>query len=145
MAMALDPVATTGCTVGGMTIKRADSLPDSARGQALMAAGGILGALAASSCCVLPLVLFSLGVSGAWIGKLTQLAPYQPYFVAATAACLACGYWLAYRSSKVACADSEACARPLPNRLIKAGLIVATVLVVVALGFNVVAPLLLNA
>ena len=28
---------------------------------------------AASSCCILPLVLFSLGVSGAWIGNFTQL------------------------------------------------------------------------
>ena len=31
--------------------------------------------MAASSCCTLPLVLFGLGVSGAWIGNLTQLAP----------------------------------------------------------------------
>ena len=49
-----------------------------------MAAGGLLGALAASSCCILPLTLFGLGMSGAWIGNFTQLAPYQPYFIAAT-------------------------------------------------------------
>jgi mercuric ion transport protein len=42
-----------------------------------MAAAGLVGALAASSCCILPLVLFGLGVSGAWIGNFTQLAPYQ--------------------------------------------------------------------
>ena len=41
----------------------------------LAAAGGILGALAASSCCILPLALFMLGISGAWIGNLTTLAP----------------------------------------------------------------------
>ena len=52
------------------------------------AAGGILGALAASSCCILPVVLFTLGISGAWIGNLTALAPYQPIFLAATAGCL---------------------------------------------------------
>ncbi len=109
-----------------------------------MAAGGLLGALAATSCCILPLVLFSLGVSGAWIGNFTQLAPYQPYFIAATLACLGCGYWLAYRSPKIACADGVACARPLPNRIVKTGLIVATVLVVAALGFDFLAPLLLN-
>jgi mercuric ion transport protein len=57
--------------------------------QKLVAAGGVLGALAASSCCILPLVLFGLGVSGAWIGNLTRLAPYQPYFIVATAAALA--------------------------------------------------------
>src|SRR5712692_1920991 len=94
------------------------------RGQAMMAAGGVLGALAASSCCILPLVLFGLGVSGAWIGNFTQLAPYQPYFLAATIACLGYGYWLVYRSSKVACADSEACATPLSKRLVMVGLIV---------------------
>src|SRR3546814_4499833 len=42
------------------------------------AAGSILGAIAASSCCILPLVLFSLGAGGAWIANLTALAPYQP-------------------------------------------------------------------
>ncbi len=41
--------------------------------QHLIAAGGILGALAASSCCIVPLVLFGLGIGGAWIGNLTAL------------------------------------------------------------------------
>ena len=109
-----------------------------------MVAGGILGALAASSCCILPLALFSLGVGGAWIGNLTWLAPYQPYFIAATIAFLACGYWLVHRSSKVECVNGEDCARPLPRRLVKVGLILATVLVLAALGFDFLAPLLLT-
>src|SRR6516162_1715698 len=100
------------------------------RGQGLMAVGGLLGALAASSCCIVPLVLFGLGVSGAWIGNLTRLAPYQPYFLAATSICLGSGYWLAYRSGKRACADDEVCARPFPNRVVKSGLVLATILVI---------------
>src|SRR5258708_36623207 len=127
-----------------MTINQADHIPDNRRRQNLMAAGGLLGALAASSCCILPLVLFGLGVSGAWIGNFTRLAPYQPCFIAATIAFLGCGYWLVYRSSRLACADGEACVRPLPNRLVKAGLVVATILVVAALGFDFVAPLFLG-
>jgi len=127
-----------------MTIKEENIAGDSGRGQALFAAGGLLAALAASSCCILPLVLFSLGVSGAWIGNFTQLAPYQPYFIAATLVFLGTGTLLVHRSSKRACADGEACARPLPNRLVKAALVVATVLVVAALGFDLLAPLLLN-
>jgi mercuric ion transport protein len=115
------------------------------RGQKLMAVGGLLGALAASSCCILPLVLFGLGVSGAWIGNFTQLAPYQPYFIAATVACLGYGYWLVYRASKVVCTEDEACARLMPNRLVRLGLVLATVLVVAAIGFNLLAPLFLNA
>jgi mercuric ion transport protein len=109
-----------------------------------MAMGGLLGALAASSCCILPLVLFSLGVSGAWIGHLTQLAPYQPYFIAATGGFLGYGYWLVYRPLKPACAEGEACARPVPDRLVKAGLISATLLVLAALAFDFLAPFFLN-
>src|SRR6266478_6649214 len=127
-----------------MTINRDDHIADNRRRQNLMAAGGLLGALAASSCCVFPLVLFGLGVSGAWIGNFTRLAPYQPYFIAATLAFLGYGYWLVYRSSRRACADGEACARPLSNHTVKTSLILATILVVAALGFDFIAPLFLN-
>lgn len=109
-----------------------------------MVAGGLLGALAASSCCILPLVLFGLGVSGAWIGNFTRLAPYQPWFIAAAMAFLGYGYWLVYRSSRLACADGEACARPLPGRIVRAGLVLATILVVAALVFDFIAPLFLE-
>jgi mercuric ion transport protein len=111
------------------------------RTQRLLTVGGVLATLAASSCCIVPLALFGLGVSGAWIGNLTQLAPYQPYFIAATAACLGGGYWLRYRSRKMACAEGEVCTRPLPNRLVRFGLILATVLVIGALVFDFLAPL----
>ena len=107
-----------------------------------VAAGGMLSALAASSCCILPLVLFSLGISGAWIANLTALAPYKPYFAAATLGLLGYGYYLVYVRPSRACADGS-CARPLPNRLVKLSLWLATVLVVVALAFDYVAPLLL--
>jgi mercuric ion transport protein len=126
---------------------RTPALPDEAangRMQKLIAAGGILGAIAASSCCIAPLVLFSLGISGAWIGNLTALAPYQSYFIAVTLACLGYGYWLVYRSRKAACAEDAACARRLPNRFVMFGLILATVLVGGALAFDFIAPLILK-
>lgn len=126
-----------------MTINSERHRADVRGWQRLMAAAGMLGALAASSCCILPLVLFGLGVGGTWIGAFTQLAPYQPYFIIATMAFLGAGYWLVYRSSKLVCADGG-CARPIPNRLVKAGLALATVLVVAALGFNFLAPLFLR-
>jgi mercuric ion transport protein len=127
-----------------MTINQDHQITDMRRQQTLVAAGGLLGALAASSCCILPLTLFGLGVSGAWIGNFTRLAPYQPWFIAATMALLGYGYWLVYRSSRLACADGEACASPLPNRIVRVGLILATILVIVALGFDFIAPLFLN-
>jgi mercuric ion transport protein len=126
-----------------MTINQDHQITGNRRRQNLMAAGGLLGALAASSCCILPLALFGLGISGAWIGNLTRLAPYQPWFIAATLAFLGYGYWLVYRSSR-ACADGEACARPLPNRIVRTSLILATILVAAALGLDFIAPLLLD-
>jgi mercuric ion transport protein len=111
--------------------------------QKVLAAGGVIGALAASSCCIVPLVLFGLGVSGAWVANLTQLAPYQPYFIVVTAACLAGGYGLLYRSREKACRDGQVCARPLSKRIVTSGLILATVLVIGALAFDILAPLIL--
>ncbi|HVI90614.1 MAG TPA: mercuric transporter MerT family protein [Dongiaceae bacterium] len=113
--------------------------------QRLVAAGGILGAIAASSCCVIPLLLFSLGIGGAWIGNLTALAPYKPIFVAVTTGLLGYGFYAVYWKPKRACAADAACARPLPNRLVKFSLWLATVLVIIAFAFDYVAPLLLAA
>ena len=104
-------------------------------GKALISAGSILGAVAASSCCVVPFVLFTLGITGAWIGNLTALAPYQPAFVAVTFACLAGGFFMVYRKRKSACADGSYCARPASDRVAKTALWSATVLVCAALAF----------
>lgn len=126
-----------------MAINHENSVVQARRWQSLMVAGGLLGAFAASSCCFMPLLLFSLGVSGAWIANLTRLAPYQPCFIAATFFCLGYGYWLVYRASRLACRDGQVCAHPLPGTLIKGGLILATILVVAALVFDFVGPLFL--
>jgi mercuric ion transport protein len=107
------------------------------RGPAMLAIGGLLGAFAASSCCIVPLVLFGLGVSGAWIGNLTRLAPYQPIFIVTTFVCLGAG-------AKRAFANDAACARPLPNRLVRTAFIVAALLVVAAITWDFVGPLFLN-
>ena len=112
-------------------------------GERLAVAGGLLGALAASSCCVLPLLLFSVGAGGAWIGNLTALAPYQPVFVAITLALLGYGFWLVYHKRTV-CAEGDVCARPLPDRLVKTGLWTETVIVAAALAFPYAAPVLLG-
>ena len=105
------------------------------RGQAWLATGGILGALAASSCCILPVVLFSLGASGAWLGNLSALSPYQPIFIAITLGLLASGFWLAYRRPKVACEGPAACARPASGAIVKLALWGATLLVAAAIAF----------
>ena len=84
-----------------------------------LAAGGILAALGAASCCVIPFALFMFGVSGAWIGNLTALEPYQPFFAIVAIACLGCGFYLVYRKPTVVCAEGAYCAtrvRTAPQR-----------------------------
>lgn len=142
------PLSATCRKAGSVAPAVAANQGDGAIGQnteKLAATGGLLGALAASACCILPLVLFSLGISGAWIGNLTRLAPYQPYFLTFAAACLAYGYWRVYRSRQMACTGGQVCARPLPNRIVMSGLILATILVGADLAFNFIAPLLISA
>ncbi len=112
--------------------------------QRLLATGGILGALAASSCCILPLVLFSVGMGGAWMTNLTALAPFQPYAVAGTAGLLGWGFYLVYWRPRKVCADGAACARPLPNKVVKSTLWLAAVVVAMAAVYPYVAPYLLG-
>lgn len=45
---------------------------------------GVLAAVGASVCCVGPLVLLTLGISGAWISTLTVLEPIRPIFIGLT-------------------------------------------------------------
>ena len=46
----------------------------------LSPAGAVITAILASICCVGPLVLVVLGVSGAWIGGLRAFEAYRPLF-----------------------------------------------------------------
>jgi mercuric ion transport protein len=124
------------------TIDRAGAVGRTAR---LAAAGGMLGAIAASSCCIVPLLLFTLGIGGAWIGNLTALEPYQPIFIPITLGFLMVGYYLVYWKPPAACAEASACARPLSSRIVKLTLWLATVVVLAAMAFPYVAPALLGA
>ena len=115
-------------------------------GAALLSVGGIVAALGAATCCVVPFALFFAGISGAWIGNLTALKPYQPVFIMIALACLGYGFYLVYRRPKAAeCAEGSYCARPSSHRNAKIGLWVATVLIIIAVGFPYVARLFLTA
>lgn len=113
-------------------------------GATLLSVGGILAALGAASCCVVPFALFVAGVSGAWIGDLTALKPYQ-LFIGLAVACLGGGYYAVYRRPKAGdCVEGSYCARPSSRRTAKTGLFVATVLTVIAVGFPYAARLFLD-
>ena len=107
--------------------------------------GGLFGALAASSCCILPVVLFSLGVSGAWIGNFTQLCALPALSLRRRDRLprdRLLGLSTARRDSRLR--RGEACARPLPNRMVRIVLIAATLLIVAAFGFDYIAPYVLS-
>lgn len=143
----LDMVTSRSGMVDVATVpkSRDDSERTEVGRQRLIAVGGVLGALAASSCCIVPLILFSLGIGGAWISNLTALAPYKPMFVAATTGLLGYGFYLVYWKPRQTCSDGAACARPIPNHLVRLALWIATLTVAVAFAFDYVAPLLLHA
>ena len=127
-----------------VSTREADRTADrQSAGAALLSIGGILGALGAAACCVAPFTLFTLGVSGAWIGNLTALERYQPLFAVVTLGFLGGGFYLVYRKPRVACAEGTYCATRRSSRVAKIGLWTATVLVVIALGFPRLAPLFL--
>lgn len=121
-----------------------DTSSGEAVGKAVVSVGSILAAVGATSCCVIPFALVTLGIGGAWLGNLTALAPYQPYFIVLTAIFLAGGFYLVYRRRKVACADGSICARPSSHRITKIALWSATVLVAIGAGFPYLAPLLFD-
>ena len=119
------------------------SAGDDGSRQGFIAAGGILGAIAASSCCMLPLVLTVAGVSGAWMATLRALAPYQPVFIAMTVAFLGYGFYLVYWKPKRASADGAVCARPVvPNKVVQGALWLATLVVILAISFPYWFPLI---
>lgn len=107
-----------------------------------LATGGVMGAILASSCCIAPLVLVTLGVSGAWIGNLVALEPYKPYFAAVTLVLIGLGFRQVYFKPKSACTVGSYCARPSSSIVTRAALWVATVLVLLALTVELWAPLL---
>jgi len=84
-------------------------VPDTYGRKTLVA--GALAALGASLCCVGPLVLLGLGISGAWIGTLTALEPVRPIFIVATLAFLALAFRKLYLIPR-ACTAGASCAEP---------------------------------
>ncbi len=70
---------------------------------------GWLAAVLASTCCLGPLVLVALGISGAWIGNLTVLEPYRPIFIGATLVALFFAWRRIFRPAAAGSPD-EVCA-----------------------------------
>ena len=70
--------------------------------------GGIVAGIAASLCCVGPLVVLMLGMGGAWVSNLTAMEPYRPVFIGLSLLAL----FYAYRTifTQEDCDDGKVCA-----------------------------------
>lgn len=101
---------------------------------------GSLAAVLASTCCLGPLVLVMLGVSGAWIGNLTALEPYRPAFIGVALTALFFAWRRIFRPARE-CPDGEICATSQTRRGYKVLFWVVVMLVVLALGFPYLMPL----
>ena len=105
-------------------------------------AGGLIAAIIASACCVGPLVLVMLGVSGAWISNLTVLEPYRPLFIGIALLFMGLAWRRIYRAPVASeCAPGTLCALPQTNRVHRVLFWVVSALVLLALGFPYLAPL----
>ncbi len=104
-----------------------------------MLTGGVAAVLA-STCCLGPLLLLTLGFSGAWIGNLATLEPYRPVFIGVALLALAFARRRIWRPA-IACSPGEVCAVPQVKRAHKLLFAIVAGLVLVALAFPYLAPL----
>jgi len=117
---------------------------DGETGNRIATAGSLFGALAMTSCCILPLVLVSFGVGGVWIAQLTALYAYKWYTFTVASAFIGYGFWKVHRAETGECRDGTACARPINRRIMKASLWLATVVTLIAMIFPYITPYILK-
>ena len=100
----------------------------------------IIAAVAASVCCVGPLVLIGLGIGGAWVSNLTALEPFRPYFMGITFLFLGYAFYRIYKKQKPEeCEPGGYCANPKSDRINKISLWTVTVFILVLFAFPYIA------
>lgn len=114
-------------------------MPVSKQGRIALLAGGV-AALLASACCLGPLVLVMVGISGAWIGSLTALEPWRPLFLTASAVAMLFAYKRIFRPAQD-CKPGDVCAIPQVRRGYRALFAVVAALILIALAFPYAMPL----
>ncbi len=93
--------------------------------------GAAIAAMAASVCCVGPLILLALGVGGAWVSYLTALEPLRPYLMGGSFLLLLYAFYRIYRKPRAQkCADGRYCANPKSDKINKISLWIVTVFII---------------
>jgi mercuric ion transport protein len=104
--------------------------------------GIIIGAIGASICCIGPLILLALGISGAWVGTLSAFETYRPFFMAFTLLLLGFAHYRVYKTSKAetCCDTDEACQTTGRKNFMKTTLWIVTVVAIGLMAFPYLSP-----
>lgn len=105
------------------------------KAQGATLAGSMLGGILASACCLGPLVLSLLGVSGAAFAQ--GFEPARPYLLVLTYGLLGGAFYLTYRPGRAACGPGATCEMPRASRAGKVALWFGAAIVVLATLFPV--------
>jgi mercuric ion transport protein len=100
----------------------------------------IVSTIIASTCCVIPLLLVLVGITGAWMVNLTALKPLTPFFTVIAIAAIAWSGYLIYRPSTPCVTQDEAgcdTARPSTRKIFLA----CAIFIALLLSFPLIAPL----
>lgn len=105
----------------------------------LLGAVGIvagLAAIAASSCCVLPLTLAALGAGAGVFGTLEALVSWRIPLLVTSGAWVAVAWFIWWRNRRATCGARAACATQPRNWAPLSILLLATLIVVTAIGWD---------
>lgn len=112
-----------------------DDRPIDGAGAVVLTAAGLAAAFGVASCCGLPFLLATAGLSTAWLGSFALMAaPHRMFLLAAATACLVGAAILLWRQRTVTvCAPGTICSRPAIRGATLVGLLVGFVLL--SLGY----------
>ncbi len=103
-----------------------------------------LGAIVASSCCVIPLGLAALGAGAGVLTRLEAISEWRTPFLAASGVTVVTGWAAWWRRRRMACVPSSPCASHERSWGTLALLFCATAIIAAAAGWDQIDPLLLK-
>lgn len=95
-----------------------------------------LGAIAASSCCVVPLSLAAMGAGAGVFSALEAMISWRLPLLMGSGTWVIIAWWAWWRSRRVSCQSGADCADRRPTWVTPSLLFLATLVVAVAIGWN---------
>ena len=99
----------------------------------------MIAALLSGACCVVPLLLVSAGLGGAWFANFQFLEPYRPVFIGIALVALGWAGWRIHRPA-AACKPGDVCAVPRIRRGFRIAFWAVTAFLIAMLAFPYLAP-----